>query len=235
VRHAFESRGIKVDVLLLSPRLSEAAVMRRQIMEGVAAVSRLGRLNQQMTKIPLQVFDRKSGADIRFEEYADLDPSVAAEVVLRARANNAAPAYGYGYGSGYSNIQQSPTAVPSNVQSMIGSMDPNGLQKLLGVMQQTPMTSQPGQLPTTLPPDLSKLLTGAGPYGQQSPYGQAPPIQNNLATMGSNPALAAFVASSRGHQNQQSTPTQAVGLASPAQSGQPDMADILARLGSYRR
>lgn len=68
MERCFQERGLRCNVLLLSPRLSEAAVVRRQILEGVQAVSKLTQLSVQTNKIPLQVFDRRGGADnVRFE------------------------------------------------------------------------------------------------------------------------------------------------------------------------
>lgn len=224
---AFTSRGIRADVLLLSPRLSESAVIKRQILEGVAAVSRLTRINQQTAKIPLQVFDRRSGAEVRFEEYADLEPPVAAEVVLRAKATNAppAPTYGYGYGASTHAPQPSASAAP-NLSNIITSLDANGLQKLLGAMQ-SPTTGSHG---TALTPDLAKFLGGAGAPPPLSAYGQ-PPAQDPLAALRANPALAGLLAG----QGASATPSMQNIGPPPGQQGQPDMADILARLGSYRR
>jgi hypothetical protein len=55
-------------VLLLTRDLSEPAVLRRQIIEGVQALVRLTRANEMKGKIPLQIFDRRGGADkVKFE------------------------------------------------------------------------------------------------------------------------------------------------------------------------
>lgn len=237
VQEAFRSRNIRVDALLLSPRLSEAAVIKRQIIEGVVAVSRLTRANQQSAKIPIQVFDRRGGADVRFEEYADLEPSIAAEVVLRAKTTAAtamaAPTYGYGYGAG----APAPAAAglqagaPPNLGNIITSLDSSGLQKLLGAMQ-NPNTAHNAQQLTqqALAPDLAKLLGSAGGLAQPGGYSQAP-SQDPLAALRNNPALAGLLGA-------QATPqpaTPRIGGGAPPPQGQPDMADILARLGSYRR
>ncbi|KAI5212968.1 hypothetical protein AUEXF2481DRAFT_31257 [Aureobasidium subglaciale EXF-2481] len=269
LEHSFTLQGIRVDVLLLSPRLSEAAVVRRQILEGVLAVSRITRINQQTAKIPLQIFDRRAGIEnVRFDEYDNLDPTIAAQLVLRAKA---APAYAppqpvpapvqYGYGAGV-------TAAP-NLSNLITSLDPTGLQKLLGVMQPPgiPTGPHPGLPPATaLTPDLAKLLGNAAAIrpppplsspGIQTPGIQSPPSfihpphphQDPLAALRNNPALANLLAQ---QQQQQQSPqniaahlgVQTPDLRSPVQpqrqhglpnGGQPDMADILAKLGSYRR
>jgi hypothetical protein len=68
VEKIFKDRGLRCDVLLLSPRLSEAAVIRRQILEGVLAVVRLTQANMTSGKLSLQLFDRRGGADnVKFE------------------------------------------------------------------------------------------------------------------------------------------------------------------------
>ncbi len=68
VERTFRDRGVRTDVLHLKPRISLEAVLRRQILEGVQAVTRLDRQSQLTGKIPLQVFDRRAGADnVRFD------------------------------------------------------------------------------------------------------------------------------------------------------------------------
>ncbi|EFE41945.1 RNA-binding protein (Nab3), putative [Trichophyton verrucosum HKI 0517] len=86
VENAFRDRGLRCDVLILSPRIRLSAVVRRQVMEGVLAIVRISRANQYSGKIPLQIFDRSGGMDnVRFNEYSELDLSLAAEVVVHAR------------------------------------------------------------------------------------------------------------------------------------------------------
>lgn len=63
VENAFRNRGLRVDVLVLGPRISLGAAVHRQYVEGVLAVVRLSRPNQFSRKIPLQIFDRSAGAD----------------------------------------------------------------------------------------------------------------------------------------------------------------------------
>ncbi|MCQ8780068.1 hypothetical protein NQU49_26070, partial [Escherichia coli] len=41
VETTFKNASLRIDVLILSPRLNEHAVVRRQIMEGVLAIVRL--------------------------------------------------------------------------------------------------------------------------------------------------------------------------------------------------
>lgn len=63
VENSFRNRGLRVDVLVLGPRIPLNAAVQRQIQEGVLAVVRLSRPSQFSRKIPLQVFDRSGGAD----------------------------------------------------------------------------------------------------------------------------------------------------------------------------
>ncbi|KAM5438523.1 nuclear polyadenylated RNA-binding protein 3 [Microsporum ferrugineum] len=86
VENAFRDRGLRCDVLILSPRIRPSAVVRRQVMEGVLAIVRISKVNQYSGKIPLQIFDRTGGmGNVRFNEYSELDLSLAAEVVVHAR------------------------------------------------------------------------------------------------------------------------------------------------------
>lgn len=68
VEDIFRQRGLRIDVLILSPRLSEEAVKRRQIIEGVLAIVRLDSTAMATGRIHLQVFDRRGGpGNVQFE------------------------------------------------------------------------------------------------------------------------------------------------------------------------
>ncbi|EKG12184.1 hypothetical protein MPH_10667 [Macrophomina phaseolina MS6] len=194
VERSFQEAGVRADVLLLSPRLDEGAVIRRQILEGVHAVSRITRLSQQTGKIPLQVFNRSAGqSNVTFEEYDDLDVPVCAQLIRRAKEQSMAPTtpsfaatYGippaqYGmppvappaapYGLPQQPAPAAPGATP-DLSSLISNLDSNGLQKLLaGIQQQQPTTSQqpaPAVLSpgsTGMTPDLARLLSASAPQG----------------------------------------------------------------------
>ena len=104
MENAFRNRGLRVDVLVLGPRIPLGAAVHRQYVEGVLAVVRLSRPNQFSRKIPLQIFDRSAGADnVRFSgvqlphssfqdsefadfqldtDYPEVDPNIAAEVMF---------------------------------------------------------------------------------------------------------------------------------------------------------
>jgi hypothetical protein len=63
IENAFRDRGLRTDVLMLSPRILLSAVIRRQTIEGVLAIVKVSRSHQYSGKIPLQVFDRSNGVD----------------------------------------------------------------------------------------------------------------------------------------------------------------------------
>ena len=67
IESSFRERGLRCAVLIL-PGVPLEAVVKRQILEGVQAIVKLYRTSQLTGKIPLQLFDRTSGADnVRFE------------------------------------------------------------------------------------------------------------------------------------------------------------------------
>ena len=158
------------------------------MLEGVHAISRLTRMSSLSLKIPLQVFDRSSGAsNISWNEYQDLEPSICAELVLRAKQANAAPPtptqpYYGGHSNSAFNVPQPqynlpptpqqlpPTIPPNSTQGQvnlppnISQLDP-AIQNVLAAMSQQPsqqapqITPQHQQQPAqNRPPDLVKLL-----------------------------------------------------------------------------
>ena len=77
IEKAFRDRGLRCEMMLLPPRLSLGAVIKRQIWEGVPAVVKLHRTAQVTGKIPLQVFDRSRGTeDVRFEGLSLMMPHI---------------------------------------------------------------------------------------------------------------------------------------------------------------
>lgn len=109
VENSFRSRGLRVDVLTLGPRIPLSAAVHRQINEGVRAIVKLSRSNQFSGKISLQLIDRSGGPDnVRFngeswtvsctvssmklgltlldKDYPDIDIGTAAEVVFHAQS-----------------------------------------------------------------------------------------------------------------------------------------------------
>ncbi|KAI9707125.1 MAG: hypothetical protein M1836_000085 [Candelina mexicana] len=217
---AFRDRGVRTDVLYLKPRISLEAVLKRQILEGVQAVTRLDRHSELTGKIPLQVFDRRGGADnVRFDEYDNLDATIAAELVVRAKQTHGAPppvqysappvpSYGAPHYAQPAPQQHQPppqAAAPPNLANLITSLDGPTLQKLLGAMQQpsSAQQSMPQHLQHPPPPatpglsaDLASLLSGAARQQTQAqPYQphqqqQNQPQANPYAALASNPQIA---------------------------------------------
>ncbi|KAM0667666.1 hypothetical protein ACQRIU_003531 [Beauveria bassiana] len=115
VEDSFRKRGLRPEVMFLHPRFPKDQVIQRQAAEGVHAVVELDMRAQSIGKIPVQVFDRSGGSNnVRFDQYVDLDPTIAGEVVLRAKAAGTAAAaypqqpYG-GYQQAYHpSLQQHP-------------------------------------------------------------------------------------------------------------------------------
>lgn len=62
VEDTFRAQKLTVNVLIMSVRLPEAAVVRRQIIEGVLAIVRLDTGSLAKGKVNVQVFDRRGGA-----------------------------------------------------------------------------------------------------------------------------------------------------------------------------
>lgn len=62
IQQSFRERGLRCDVLQL-PRVSLAAVVKRQVVEGVQAVVKIFRKSQNTGKIPLQVYNRSTGVN----------------------------------------------------------------------------------------------------------------------------------------------------------------------------
>lgn len=98
---------------------------------------------------------------IYFTEYDDLDPSIAAEIVYRAKLAHApqppmqVPTYG-GYGIPQQQQQQQQTQQPQqqpmlqqaaipNLANVLGALDPATLKTLLAGLQQQQQTQQPQQ------------------------------------------------------------------------------------------
>lgn len=182
--------------MFLNPRLPRELIIQRQVVEGVHGVAELDNRAQMMAKIPLQVFDRSAGRqNARFDQYQDLDPKIAAELVLRAKASSQmqSPAV---YGGGpYPPASYPPMHQPQQPQYYANQPPPNGnlgalgnlahldpatLQKVLAAMQGQgggpgqPMGAHPGV-------DINAVLgalganTQAPPHMQQMPgYGPGP-------------------------------------------------------------
>jgi hypothetical protein len=59
----FRQQGLRANVLVLSGRFPEPAVVRRQIIEGVLAIVRMDTSGFRKGKLSVQIFDRRGGAN----------------------------------------------------------------------------------------------------------------------------------------------------------------------------
>jgi nuclear polyadenylated RNA-binding protein 3 len=250
VEGEFLSRGIKTEVMFLSPRLPIQAVIRRQILEGVYAVLQLDMRSQNQSKVPLQVFDRQAGANnVRFDEYQDLEPKIAAELVHRAKQVQPVhppppqpqiPQYAqpqFASGQSYQPPVLSPTqyqppapapapAAP-NLANLVGQLDNATLQQLLSSLN-TPQQPQQQNAPAVISNsavDLASLLGGLQPPPQQG-YQPHPPA-SPYANLANNPALASILGNS-------AAPPQAQPQPQPQQSAQ-QVQNIMAQLARFRQ
>ncbi|RAL10884.1 putative RNA-binding protein (Nab3) [Aspergillus homomorphus CBS 101889] len=175
VENSFRNRGLRVDILVLGPRIPLNAAVQRQIQEGVLAIVRLSRPSQFSRKIPLQVFDRSGGLDnVRSNEYPDVEPSIAAEIVFHAQSVHRGgphpftpnPAFGVPpLPAPAASVPQAPLpTMPNqpNIANLITSLDGPTLQSLLGVLQQQQQQQRPPTVPSAqqaFPPAAAAAAT----------------------------------------------------------------------------
>ncbi|KAF2851243.1 hypothetical protein T440DRAFT_517703 [Plenodomus tracheiphilus IPT5] len=237
VEDTFRSQNLRSNVLILSGRFPEPAVVRRQILEGVLAIVRLDTTGLTKGKISVQIFDRRGGANnVQFNEYADLDPTTAGLLVNNAKQSQSQPvqppAPSFGFNSGLPFTQAAPTFPPAstsqpNISNLIASLDGASLSQLLGAMSgnNVAQNSQPAPNPG-FNADLARLLAQV-PSPTQTP-GLGGHAQPQLAHLGTQfPALASLFA----NQAPQSAPP----VQTPAQPSGTDMSEIMAQLAQYQR
>ncbi|KAL9041025.1 MAG: hypothetical protein Q9214_004257 [Letrouitia sp. 1 TL-2023] len=260
IEKTFRDRGLSCGVLQLQ-RLPLAAVVKRQIIEGVQAVVKILRQSQLTGKIPLQVFDHSGGVDhVRYEEYDELDAHIAAELVFRAKTARLTPSAqqpsmpGYGamrYGQPLQAIpppQSQSTGATPNIANLITSLDGPSLQKLLGAINpqspQTPSATQyqNPQQPANIP-DLAALLGNNTQQHQQPqtpqhgypqyPQSGAAQAQNQApySNYGTNTALAALLGNTNSKSSAQGLPQQHQGQ--PGQ--QQNVQSIMEQLARYKQ
>lgn len=160
IEKSFRDRGLSFDSVFLNPRIPLEPLVKQQILEGVQAIVFLSRQMQASSKISIQVFDRRGDGEATYDQYDDLDPSIAAEIVYRAKLAHApqppmqVPTYG-GYGIPQQQQQQQQPQQPQQQQSMLqqtaipnlanvlGALDPATLKTLLANLQQQQQPQQP--------------------------------------------------------------------------------------------
>ncbi|KAJ4184491.1 nuclear polyadenylated RNA-binding protein 3 [Fusarium falciforme] len=240
VEQAFKAKGLRSEVMYLHPRIPKDVVVQRQAAEGVHAVVDLDLRAQNLGRIPVQAFDRSAGSsNVRFDQYVDLEPSTAAEVIIRAKASGGQPSYGQSFGGngGYSNPYggQPPHQPPT-------SGFPAG-----------PPQSQYGQQPSAGGPDIASLVGQLNPAALQQLLSQIQPGGQNPAhppTGVSAPAapqvdIQAILGSLGGNATAQQPPPNSYGApygAQPPSNGAPPNGDaavqvqnIMAQLARYRQ
>lgn len=200
---AFLNQGLRVQVMFLHAHLPREAVIQRQVMEGVHAVVELDYRAQQTGAIPLQVFNRSGGhANVQYDQYQDLDPNIAAQLVCRAKAQvQPHNPYGLQYPPvQYAQPPQPPYLPPSYAAQPYppanvptgnpnGSLDNATLQKILGSLhnqQGAPQGYRPGQSAGGAPVDVNSVLANLGgahnmgAAGHNQPHSAGyPPVHPN--------------------------------------------------------
>uniref|UniRef100_L2GED2 RNA-binding protein n=1 Tax=Colletotrichum fructicola (strain Nara gc5) TaxID=1213859 RepID=L2GED2_COLFN len=91
VQHPFTEKGLKVAVMFFNPRFPREALISRLAAEGVHGVVDLDMQAHNYGRIPLRVFKQAPGGQAMFEDYDNIEPKIAAELVLRQKANAAPP------------------------------------------------------------------------------------------------------------------------------------------------
>ncbi|CBX98388.1 hypothetical protein LEMA_P097970.1 [Plenodomus lingam JN3] len=232
VEDTFRSQNLRSNVLIMSGRFPEPAVVRRQILEGVLAIVRLDTTGLAKGKLSVQIFDRRSGANnVQFN-----DPTTAGLLVNNAKQSQSqpvqppTPSFGFNQGLPFTqpppNFPPGPTSQP-NISNLIASLDGASLSQLLGAMSgnNVSQNSQPAPNPG-FNADLARLLAQV-PSPAQTP-GFSGHTQPQLAHLGTQfPALASLFAT----QGQQSAPP----VQTPAQPSGTDMSEIMAQLAQYQR
>ena len=195
VEQGLRQKSLKASTIWLNARLPLAAVVKRQIKEGVQALMKLTRNNQWNSKVPLQVFDRVPGtSNVNFNEYAELDIPVAADIVIHQRQKERAtqhtpvtpqyPPHHLPQAQPHFNYQQ-----PPQLQHHYHQINTAPYQQP-PMPQQNPQyrpTSQSSAIPGAGGANLQELLANLRqPSGSQQGTPQVPqqafPPQNNRPT-----------------------------------------------------
>lgn len=207
VQSAFIERGLKVDVMFLNPRFPRDLVIQRQVVEGVHGVIELDFRSQTVAKVPLQTFDRSAGRhNARFDQYQDLDPKIAAEIVARAKSQSQLQS-----SASYNTAQYSPVNYPPQPQMApqhypgphsqppanlnLGGLDNATLQRVLSAVQGGPQGGIPGQPHMGGAPgvDVNAVLSALGANGAAVMPSQRQSMSYPPAPASGNPADQAHV------------------------------------------
>jgi len=171
--------------MMYNHRLPEDYLIRRQILDGVHAVSKLGMDSQSKSKMSVKVFERKAESEeVSFNEYDDLDPHVVAELVILAKKRSEV-AKAAQLSNLYGGVPPHPQYVPPQ------SYQPPAAQ----TYQQAYQHSQPYQ------PNPAQY--------QSTPANSAVPDIGNLVNQLDNDALQKLLSSLSAQPQQQNTPAAA--------------------------
>ncbi|KAG9250518.1 putative RNA-binding protein [Emericellopsis atlantica] len=162
VEQPFKDKGLAVKSMYIDPRAGgKDQIIQQQAADGVHAVIELDMRAQNMGKVPALAFDRSNGnANVRFDQYADLEPHVVAAVVLDKKSSHARQGY-----------QPPPYAAPQGYgqQPYVGHQpQPQQPPPAAGNYYGAPPQAYPAQ-PHAFPP--------------QAPAHQAAPSQGDLAAI----------------------------------------------------
>ncbi|KNG47624.1 rna-binding protein [Stemphylium lycopersici] len=226
VEDTFRSQNLRSNVLILSGRFPEPAVVRRQILEGVLAIVRLDTMGLTKGKVSVQIFDRRGEAhNVQFNgkirrsrsnnggpsgqqcQTEPISTCLASLLVVRLWSELAAALF---------PAEQRVPAHASHLSQLLGAMSGNNI----------PQNAQPAPN-QGLSADLARLLAQVPSPAQTPGFGANP--HPHLAQLGNQfPALASLFAS----QNQAIAPP----VQTPTQPGSaPDMSEIMAQLAQYQR
>ncbi|KAL5121052.1 nuclear polyadenylated RNA-binding protein 3 [Pleosporales sp. CAS-2024a] len=239
VEDIFRQQGLRSNVLIMSGRFPEPAVVRRQIIEGVLAIVRMDTSGFIKGKVSVQIFDRRGGANnVQFNEYADLDPTTAALLVNNTKQTQSQPvqpsAPAFGFNSNMPPFNQSApnpfTTAPAsqpNISNIITSLDSASLSQLLGAMSASNNVPQSQQPAPMFNADIARLLAQVSSPTQTPGFGA--PVPPQMSQLNQFPGLAAMLASQ--------APPAAPPVQNPPQTGNPppDMSEIMAQLAQYQR
>ncbi|KAL7919299.1 hypothetical protein ACQKWADRAFT_301662 [Trichoderma austrokoningii] len=263
VEGAFKAKGLRTNVMYLHPRFPKDQVIQRQAAEGVHGVVDLDLRAQSTAKIPVHSFDRSGGIhNVRFEQYVELEPSTAAEVILRAKASgNAGYGQPYGGAGGYPMQYAAQAPQPPHVAASYpgmqqpGSYPPQPAPAAPSMPSAADLANLIGQVDNnTLQRLLSTIQTGSpgaipgGLTKPAAPAANAPQvdIQALLGSLNGGAAAAALPPpppqqhhGAHSHQVQYGAPYggQHAVVAQPAGTGDAaaQVQNIMAQLARYRQ
>ncbi|KAI1290573.1 hypothetical protein F5Y03DRAFT_56153 [Xylaria venustula] len=168
----FTRHGLKTNTLLLNSASSVDEAIRHLVADGVSAVVELDFSTEQRRSIPLLLFDRSAGFhNVRYDEYQDLQPTIAAQLVASRRPHVPPPHHS----SQHSSAPYPPTYPPG-----LHYAQPNYSYSV------APPTSHYPQNPAMIHPFPTPLSSSHGLGG--------PPAYHNMGHMQTppNPAPEAF-------------------------------------------